>query len=144
MPPAVRLGGEATNLGDAQGAEAADREQARRVVFGRVLGLEEVAHEEAAGDGVVAVGIVGGQEAPEIPVIGHTVRAFGVEGVVQPGVAVDRVLRIGRGGLQRRVEGIVRRGGLLEALDSNAASDGVVEVLLIEAGEGDGHGGEEV
>jgi len=74
-------------LRDAKGAESGDRKEAGRVVLGGLLLLEEEADEEAAGCGLVVVGVVGGDEAADVPVIRDAVGALGIERVVETGVA---------------------------------------------------------
>lgn len=78
-------GGWRVRLGDAEWAEAGDwKEAGEGGVVGELLS-EEIADEKAAIDGVVVARVVRAGEAADIPVIGNTVGALGVEGIVDAG-----------------------------------------------------------
>src|SRR5271156_3128482 len=76
--------------GDAEWTEAVKREEAGRRGLGLDLGTEEIAQEEAAAHRVVVVGVVAGEEAAAVPVVGQAVGELAVDRVVEAGVGVGR------------------------------------------------------
>src|ERR1039458_2915684 len=97
-----------TWLWNLEGAEALEVEGAGGEALGGVLRAEDVAEEEAGGDGREVAGVAGYEVATAVPVIGEAVGSFGVDGVAEEGAVL--------GGILAAVVGGDLRGGAWDAV----------------------------
>src|ERR1039458_5824865 len=76
-------------LWNLEGAEALEVEEAGGEALGGVLRAEDVAEEEAGGDGREVAGVAGYEVATAVPVVGEAVGSFGVDGVAEEGAVLE-------------------------------------------------------